>query len=202
MGSSRVFFSLSGGLLVEFWWCLKRLGRQMCTFGVLGLLAAPKPPGFHTTARELQTCTFKCPGLQKHHQNSTRRPPEREKVEKLGTGEGKKSVTVCDSLVKRVLTWSDASSLELSMLKPWLVRPAKESDCTINCLWLPREACFDQVHCTDFDVFFFPCLLWTTDFLLASTCPLKKKKKNNVRLPSGQWMLLGSDENVFWDGPC
>ena len=32
------FFSfLSGGLLVEFWWCLKRRDPQMCTFGVLGL---------------------------------------------------------------------------------------------------------------------------------------------------------------------
>ena len=30
-------FSLSGGLLVEFWWCLKRRDPQMCTFGVLGL---------------------------------------------------------------------------------------------------------------------------------------------------------------------
>ena len=29
--------SLSGCLLVEFWWCLKRRGAQMCTFGVLGL---------------------------------------------------------------------------------------------------------------------------------------------------------------------
>ena len=31
------FSSLSGGLLVEFWWCLKRRGAQMCTFGVLWL---------------------------------------------------------------------------------------------------------------------------------------------------------------------
>ena len=51
-----LFFCLSGCLLVEFWWCLKRRDPQMCTFGVLGLSceapAAPKPPGFHTTARE------------------------------------------------------------------------------------------------------------------------------------------------------
>ena len=40
---------------------------------------APKPPEFHRTARELQTCTFEGPGLQEHHQNSTRRHPEREK---------------------------------------------------------------------------------------------------------------------------
>ena len=36
---SRTIFFLSslGGLLVEFWWCLKRQVPQMCTFGVLGL---------------------------------------------------------------------------------------------------------------------------------------------------------------------
>ena len=34
------FSSLSGGLLVEFWWCLKRRGPEMCTFGVLGLSCA------------------------------------------------------------------------------------------------------------------------------------------------------------------
>ena len=33
------FFLLSlWGPSVEFWWCLKRRGLQMCTFGVLGLL--------------------------------------------------------------------------------------------------------------------------------------------------------------------
>ena len=31
------FPSLSGGLLVEFCWCLKRRGAQMCTFGVLSV---------------------------------------------------------------------------------------------------------------------------------------------------------------------
>ena len=30
--SSRVFFPLSGGLLVEFWWCFGRSGPQMCLF--------------------------------------------------------------------------------------------------------------------------------------------------------------------------
>ena len=42
---------------------LEAPGPEMCTFGVLGLScetpAAPKPPGFHTTARELQTRTYK-----------------------------------------------------------------------------------------------------------------------------------------------
>ena len=45
------FFSPSlGGSFVEFWWCLKRRGPEMCT--------------------------FQGPGLHKHHQNSTKRPPE------------------------------------------------------------------------------------------------------------------------------
>ena len=52
--------SLSGGLLVEFWWC----------------------PGFHTTARELQTCTFEGPGASKtppkfHEKSSPEREQER-----------------------------------------------------------------------------------------------------------------------------
>ena len=46
--------------------------------------------GLHTTTRELQTCTFQGPGLQKNHQNSTRRPPEREERVKFPTGEEKK----------------------------------------------------------------------------------------------------------------
>ena len=48
-----VLFCLSGCLLVEFWWCLKRRCAQMCTFGVLrlscaspgGKLRAPNPSG-------------------------------------------------------------------------------------------------------------------------------------------------------------
>ena len=40
---ATVFFFFSPSLLVffvEFWWCLKRRGAQMCTFGVLGLSCA------------------------------------------------------------------------------------------------------------------------------------------------------------------
>ena len=38
-------FSLSGGLLVEFWWCLKRRDPQMCTFGLSGCRVKPRRPG-------------------------------------------------------------------------------------------------------------------------------------------------------------
>ena len=56
------FFSLSWGPFVEFWWCLKRWGPEMCTFGLglsCGTLAAPpdrdaemkgdEAPTFHMT---------------------------------------------------------------------------------------------------------------------------------------------------------
>ena len=39
-GKFVLFFPLCGCLFVEFWWCLKRRGAQMCTFGVLGLSCA------------------------------------------------------------------------------------------------------------------------------------------------------------------
>ena len=42
---------------------------------------------------------FDCPGLQKHHQNSTRRPPEREREKKNenggGRGKNKREILGC-----------------------------------------------------------------------------------------------------------
>ena len=64
----------------------------MCTFRRFGLSCetpALGPPWLHTTARELQTCTFEGPGLQKHHQNSTKPPREEERM-KIVAGDGKK----------------------------------------------------------------------------------------------------------------
>ena len=53
------FSSLSGGLLVEFWWCLKRRCAQMCTFGVLGLSCeAPAAP---------KQVLVQCAGPRCHH---------------------------------------------------------------------------------------------------------------------------------------
>ena len=87
------FSSLSGGLLVEFWWCLKRRGGQMCTFGVLWLSCEARSGGAagvsHDSPRA-QTCTFEGPGLQKHNQNSTKRHPEREEKNEFCGGRGKK----------------------------------------------------------------------------------------------------------------
>ena len=55
------------------------------------LLPSPGRRGSHTTARELQMCTFQGPCASKHHQNSTKRPPRvRRKKENCGGG-GKKA---------------------------------------------------------------------------------------------------------------
>ena len=92
------FSSLSGGLLVEFWWCLKRRGAQMCTFGVLGLSCAspggpvwwgrrgftrqPESPNVHISgSRFSKTPT-------KFHE---RTPRERKKNESCGGRREKKS---------------------------------------------------------------------------------------------------------------
>ena len=47
--SSRVFFPLSGGLLVEFWWCFGRSGPQMCLFSPSGCRV--KAPGGRAVRR-------------------------------------------------------------------------------------------------------------------------------------------------------
>ena len=45
--SFHSFLPLFLVFFVEFWWCLKRRGAQMCTFGVLGLsCASPGGRGF------------------------------------------------------------------------------------------------------------------------------------------------------------
>ena len=73
-------FSLSGGLLVEFWWCFRRRETHMCTFGVLGLSCETR------AAQHFRVPAFK---------NTTKIPredPQRErKRAKMGAGEGKKS---------------------------------------------------------------------------------------------------------------
>ena len=67
----------------------------MCAFGVLWLSCeAPARSGGaagvpHDNQRA-QTCTFERPGLQKHHQNSTRGPPEREEKNEICGWRGKK----------------------------------------------------------------------------------------------------------------
>ena len=91
------FSSLSGGLLVEFWWCLKRRGAQMCTFGVLGLsCASPGGPvwwgrrGFtrqpeNSKRAHLRVLVFKTP--PKFNEKT---PREGRKERNFAAGQGKK----------------------------------------------------------------------------------------------------------------
>ena len=91
--STTNFFlsSLPGGLLVEFWWCFEAPGpSNVHVWSSRAVVAAPKPPGLHTTARELQTCTLEGPGASKHHENSTRKLPGREERKTIVVEEGKK----------------------------------------------------------------------------------------------------------------
>ena len=88
------FFVLFPSLLVffvEFWWCLKRRGAQMCTFGVLGLSCCePRrhglvgPPGFHTTTREPQRVSVP---VFKNTTKIQREDPQREREKERKWGE-------------------------------------------------------------------------------------------------------------------
>ena len=76
------------------WWPPRRQwsgSRRIVVVVLFGCRVKPRRRS-HTTARELQTCTFQGPALQKPHQNSTERPPrEGEKRMKIVAGEGKKA---------------------------------------------------------------------------------------------------------------
>ena len=68
------------------------------TFGLSGCRVKPRrphqtgPPGLaHDSPRTPNGAHFRAPALQKHHQNSTRRPPERHKKSETVAGKGRKS---------------------------------------------------------------------------------------------------------------
>ena len=90
------FSSLSGCLLVEFWWCFEDQDPQMCTFGLSGCHV--KPGGHQTGPPELAHDSLRTPNVHisghlrfKHHQNSTKGPQERERRKKIVAEEGKKT---------------------------------------------------------------------------------------------------------------
>ena len=78
-----ILSSLSGGFLVEFWWCLKRRDAQICTFGVLWLSCeapAAWTGGFHNL--RAQTCTFQGPRPSKTPPKFNEKTSQREKKER------------------------------------------------------------------------------------------------------------------------
>ena len=76
--------------------------------------AASGPPGLHTTARELQTCTFEGPGASNTTKIPRERPKEREKRMKNCGGRGKK---------KREILGPHPSGPHPSGLHPWGLHP-------------------------------------------------------------------------------
>ena len=99
---SRHRFTLSVSLwvsffLVEFLWCLKCRGPEMCTFGVLGLSCASPGgpvwwgrPGVSHDNPRAQTCTFQGSGLQNTTKIQPRKRPRETQKERNGGGKGKK----------------------------------------------------------------------------------------------------------------
>ena len=75
--SSRVFFPLSGGLLVEFWWCFGRSGSSNVLVFALGLSCGS--PAACKIPRDPQ------------RKKDTRRHPERGKKNENGSGRRKKN---------------------------------------------------------------------------------------------------------------
>ena len=71
--------------------------KMLCPFLCVPIFFCPpccsaeKPPGFHTTARELQTCTFWGPGASNTTKFPREDPQEREERMKIVAGEGKKA---------------------------------------------------------------------------------------------------------------
>ena len=86
-------FLPSGGLLVEFWWCLKRRDPQMCTFGLSGCRVKPQRlrgrMGFTRQPENSKRAHLSAPTLQtppKFHEKT----PEREEKNEFCGGRGKK----------------------------------------------------------------------------------------------------------------
>ena len=83
-------------LFVEFWWCLKRRGPEMCTFGLSGCRVKPRrphqtgPAGLAHDSPRTPNVHISGPRRFKHHQNSTKKTKREEKRIKNCGGRGKK----------------------------------------------------------------------------------------------------------------
>ena len=95
---SSFLLSLSWGPFVEFWWCLKHRGLEMCTFGVLGLsCASPGGPvwwGRRGFTRQPESPNVHISGFRPSKtptKVNERTPRERKKNENCGGRREKKS---------------------------------------------------------------------------------------------------------------
>ena len=86
--------SLSGGFLVEFWWCLKRRGAQMCTFGLSGCRVTPRRlrgrQGFTRQPENSKRAHMSVPAFQTPSKFHEKTPSERRNNEISGGREKKK----------------------------------------------------------------------------------------------------------------
>ena len=83
------------------------------------------PLGLHTTTRELQTCTFEGPGFHKNHQNSTRKPPEREEKNEFCGGRARNFGRRRGSGGGREIPRKDPQERERRMKILWLEKEKK-----------------------------------------------------------------------------
>ena len=64
-------------------------GESGRSSGEQGLRLLSKAAGVSHNSPRAQTCTFERPGLQKHHQNSTRRSPRERRKNEISCGRDK-----------------------------------------------------------------------------------------------------------------
>ena len=90
-----ILSSLSGGFLVEFWWCLKRRDAQCARLEFSGCRVKPRrpglvgPPGFHTTTREPKRAHLSVPVFKNTTKIQREDPRERRNNEISGGREKK-----------------------------------------------------------------------------------------------------------------
>ena len=88
------FLPLLGVVSWNFGGVIEGWNPQTCTIGVLGLScaapAAPKPPGFHTIARETKSAHWRVPAFNHTTKIQRNDPQERKKERKWEGGERKK----------------------------------------------------------------------------------------------------------------
>ena len=129
-----ILISLSWGLFVEFWWCLKAGTLKCARLEFSGCRVKPWGPrpgrrGSHTTARELQTCTFQGPGALKHHQNSTRRRPrERSAVSSISKSRSRTNTFV---VTLPPASPADPRNHTLKCVAPFAQHPSPCTSCAV-----------------------------------------------------------------------
>ena len=86
--SSRVFFPLSRGLLVEFWWCFGRSGLQMCLFSPSGCRVEALPAACRREREKKKSEILGGPAEGRSGAGCPGQWVRRRGVQGMGSGEG------------------------------------------------------------------------------------------------------------------